>query len=1003
MAEAQENVVTEKTLNKSEKQNSAKFELARTMFASLCKNSLSFFVYFFCFILFPVFFIHSSLTIYFETNTEKLRQTKLAEMSEAMAYMEKYSNNKRYFHFILSKIAECAQTTDNPVEYIKYNINNLKTKYPNSFKFVVWDNNGKVIKEISDKIGYSYILNKLYETLFQVSKVLKKDITTRVSNIEIVKKNVNIIQPFLGRIFIPENLKYPLYNNLSSGPFLTELGEDLSLVWFSINEKISFLCFISKDLINDFSGLKKITNKLNQKSSDLIFGFSISPDFDKPVTFFPEKHENILSLALSTFEIAGDSIFENELAIVKMSMPQPSIRVFAYLQKTNENWNFEYKRNLWFGIFVSILLAIYCLGGFWFLYKKHFFSIRWKLTVLFLLANLAPIAVLGIIAKGFLDSKRLSLKNEIVGELEKSLREFDARYNSMLDSYSARINAAVKEISDRIGMDVIKQSEINSLAEVFKKFKASDIYLIASTSSNLFASKNNIVFNKRDESKASQKLDFMSQFGESVLAFANNKEINTSNKDIFSGMYNPNDAEIIRLYLKNIGSVVKFKFGDYFRIFYSYTFGDKINFNHNYILIIFWDKEVFQNLFIEENFKTLYKVFPDREFVIKSNVSKYFYASDDRIQEKARLILEQNLGMTEKNNGYINIDDKRLIFVSLKGTNLNDWTLLAVTSEDSINKEINLIIVKTVVAALVSLFLTMLIGHMLSLQFLKPIKNLGEAALAIGDRNFSYHVPVGDKDEFGHLNQVFNRVIEGLGDFEVARIVQESLFPGNHFDVGKFRIFGRSVVMTTLGGDYYDCFKINDDYQGIIIGDVAGHGIPAGLMMAMAKSSVLTASEEIKLDPAALTSRLHKMFFAIKNDRLKRMMTFQYFVLRVSDGHFKYTNAGHCFPVIVDGNNKTATFMDYIATPLGIGPRCRCKNQEFDLLEGQSLVLYTDGIVEANNAEGEQYGYDRYKACLPEHYDSDPKTFYYNLYNKVYKNWSPKPDDDLTLILVNRE
>lgn len=214
MAEAQENIVTEKELNKIKKHNSAKSELARTMFSSLCKYSLSFFVYFFCFILFPVFLLHCLLTNYFETSSENLRQIKLAQMSEAMEYMEKYSNNKRYFHYILSKIAECAQDSDNPVEYLKININNLKSKYPNKFQFVVWDNNGKVIKDLCDKNGYSYVLNKLYDTLFQVSKDLKKNISTRVSNLEIVKKNMNIFRTFLGRIFIPENLKYPLYNNL---------------------------------------------------------------------------------------------------------------------------------------------------------------------------------------------------------------------------------------------------------------------------------------------------------------------------------------------------------------------------------------------------------------------------------------------------------------------------------------------------------------------------------------------------------------------------------------------------------------------------------------------------------------------------------------------------------------------------------------------------------------------------------------------------------------------
>ena len=615
MAEAQENIVTEKELNKIKKQNSAKSELARTMFSSLCKYSLSFFVYFFCFILFPVFLLHCLLTNYFETSSENLRQIKLAQMSEAMEYMEKYSNNKRYFHYILSKIAECAQDSDNPVEYLKININNLKSKYPNKFQFVVWDNNGKVIKDLCDKNGYSYVLNKLYDTLFQVSKDLKKNISTRVSNLEIVKKNMNIFRTFLGRIFIPENLKYPLYNNLSSGPFLTELGEDLSFVWYSINDKISFLCFISNDLIKDFSGLNKVTNKLSQNSSDIIYGFSISPNIDKPATFFPDKYEYPLSLALTTFENAGDSIFENDVAIVKMSMPQPSIRIFAYFQKTEKNWNFEYKRNFWFGIFIYILLAIYCFVVFWFLYKKHFFSIRWKLTALFLLANLAPISVLGFIAKGFLDSKRLSLKNEIVSELEKSLREFDARYDSLLDSYTSRLNAEVQDISNKIGENAIQQSEINSLENLFNTYDASDIYLVASSG--------NIILNKRDETKASQKLEFMGSLGESILSFANKKIINSKHRDVFSNMFNPEDAEMIRLYLKNIGSVVEFKFGDYYRIFYSYTFGDKLKFNHNYMLIIFWEKEVFQNIFIKENLNTLYNISSDIQFFIKSNSSNY--------------------------------------------------------------------------------------------------------------------------------------------------------------------------------------------------------------------------------------------------------------------------------------------------------------------------------------------------------------------------------------------
>lgn len=65
--------------------------------------------------------------------------------------------------------------------------------------------------------------------------------------------------------------------------------------------------------------------------------------------------------------------------------------------------------------------------------------------------------------------------------------------------------------------------------------------------------------------------------------------------------------------------------------------------------------------------------------------------------------------------------------------------------------------------------------------------------------------------------------------------------------------------MTTLGGDYYDCLQINKEHWGLVI-DVAGHGVPAGLMMAIAKASVLMAPESEKMDAAILTSRLHRMF-----------------------------------------------------------------------------------------------------------------------------------------------
>lgn len=963
-------------------------------FSLYFQKFLTSFVIVFCFLIFPVFLAHTILDAYFISKLDNLKIAKLSEMDNSIDYLNKYSNNYKYFHYLLSTISDYAQKADNPEEYLKININNLKNKYPDSFQFFVWDKNGKLVKEISDKTPYSYVLNKIYESLYEVTNAVIINPNVKVSSLKTVKKNINILQRFFGRIFIAENLKKPISNGNDSGPLMSDLGYDFSFVWFSIKEKASFLCFISSKLLNDFNGLRKISANLS-KNTDIIYGFSTSPDYEKPLSVFPAKYESELALALASFENGGDSVFENEKSIVKMFMPQPNVRTFCFMPKADEIWNYKEFRNIYVGIFSFILLSIYSLLGFWFLYKKHFISISWKLTALFLIANLIPISILVFITIKYIDNKRISLKNEITDDLERTMRDFDLQYNYSFERFTSKICSIAEKISQKIGNDSIKESEIKKISSIYDELSPSALFLIASSGEIL-------VSQKGDTTTFSS--GFVSTLGKTSLDYLNNRptpKVELDEKDVFASVFEVETSEFYKSFLKNIGKVSIFFLGHLKQLFFFYTFGRNDIDNNNYLLMIIWNNEVFQKIFLNENYNNLCKLYSGADFYIKTNLDNTYYGSLNS-GNKIKAILEKNFGNTDKLTGNIEINGKNNVFICIKGKNLENVTMMGVYPEYLINKSIYTYIIQVVLGALISLMLTIIIGQLLTLQFLKPIDNIGKAANAINVHNFSYRVPIGDKDEFGRLSQVFNRVIEGLEDFEVAKIVQESLLPGNNFNAGEFDIFARTVVMTTLGGDYYDCFKINDDYLGIIIGDVAGHGIPAGLMMAMAKSAVLSAPEEIKIDPTALTARLHKMFFSIKNERLKRMMTFQYFVLNVKENHFIYTNAGHCFPIIFDNNTQKASFRDYIATPLGIGPKCRCKNQDFILEKGQSLILYTDGIVEANNAEKEQFGYDRFLECLPKNYDINPKNFYYNLYDKVYKNWVASIDDDLTLIIINR-
>ena len=961
------------------------------------KNSINkiinLFVIFFCFILFPALLFYFSLDFIFERNKDKIRESRLLEMNEKLEYLNKYSNNKRYFHFLLSKISFYAQRVENPEIYIEKNINNLKKKYPDKIQFIVWNSEGKVINKLSDRINFSYILKKLYLSLKEVTNKLAVDYSFSISNLDSIKNNYNMFRSFFGKVYISENLRLPLSRGFDAGPFLTELGHGLTYAWYSINDKISILCFLSDELLAGFSGLGKISEELNNNDNIFITGYSINQNYTDPVSVFPKKYYSELQMALTSFVNAGNSIFENDKALVKMSMPEPSIITFCFLPKTDSIWNYESNRNIWFQILFSVLLLFYVLWGIFYYYKRHFFSIRWKLSALFLFANLAPISVIGLIAADYLESQRLSIKSEIVSELEKSVRELETRYRSLIDDYSLRLNYTVSEVAKTIGNNTIQKPEIEKLKKLYDDFNAFELYIVASNSQ--------MIDYKRDENKAKQRISYVTNLGKSILDYANdksNKLNNNSDKKVSKQV----DTEYLRVFINNLGVVSDFNIGDIARIYFSYIFGDRINYNNNnYVFLMFWDREYLQNLFLRETYKTLYKVIPDARFFFKSNISNNSYG-DIELEKVFNSVLQSRSGIDKKVVGTTDLFKEKYIYVCVNGNVLKDWMLVAAYPEEKINSIIRLIVIQIIAGVFLSILLTFIIIHFLSLHFLNPIHRLGEAALAIENRNFSYKIPVSDQDEFGHLEDVFNHVIEGLADFEVAKIVQESLFPSNKLLLQPFEIFGKSTVATTLGGDYYDYFKINDKYLGIVIAKVSVKGIPAGLIMAMAKSVILSSSEEIKLNPSKLAAKLNKMFLSLEGKSLNHVMTFQYFVLDVNNGLLVSVNAGHCSPVIFDSKTNITKCIDYISPPLGESIDSKYENYEFSLLEKQSLILYTDIVKEGLNNFSRSLDNEGFYNYLKLSHDYDSEKYYNNIFN-IFYNSDSQILFDITLVIVNRD
>ena len=294
----------------------------------------------------------------------------------------------------------------------------------------------------------------------------------------------------------------------------------------------------------------------------------------------------------------------------------------------------------------------------------------------------------------------------------------------------------------------------------------------------------------------------------------------------------------------------------------------------------------------------------------------------------------------------------------------------------------------------------MIFGH----SFIFPLNQLFKGAIAVETHQAGIQIPDLGEDEFGEIGRLFNRSIGELEELAVASIVQSRLMPEHTIDAGIFDIYGKTVSMADLGGDYFDYFSVDDDHFAVMLGDVAGHGVGASLIMAMAKAGIICCQQNHS-QPVAVIRDLHRMICTTRSKTQKKVMTFQYLYLDKKSGKGKYANAGGCSPMLVNSSEASVTELTLTAPVLGGFKNARFSEINLQLQKNEALVFYTDGIIESKNPAGNELGYENFKTMLLQSWNNNASDFYKNIF-RAYLKWidSAPPQDDMTLIVVvNKE
>lgn len=259
----------------------------------------------------------------------------------------------------------------------------------------------------------------------------------------------------------------------------------------------------------------------------------------------------------------------------------------------------------------------------------------------------------------------------------------------------------------------------------------------------------------------------------------------------------------------------------------------------------------------------------------------------------------------------------------------------------------------------------------------------GQAAVAI--TNAMYHQEVLQKQKLER-------------DLQIARTVQESFLPQELPKKTGYQFAAHYDSAQEVGGDFYDFIPLSEDQLAILMGDVSGKGVPAALFMArlMSDFRFVSLSED---DPKDILAKVNDIL--VRRSRRGMFVTIIYIILDMLKGRITYSSAGHLPPLLVKANGKVHKLVSETGVPLGIAEGQVFAQDTLPLEEGDVLLLYTDGLLEARNSKKQEFGFNRIEKALKEHRGLSAGEIEKELYSSVMEFVKDTPQhDDLTYIVI---
>lgn len=270
---------------------------------------------------------------------------------------------------------------------------------------------------------------------------------------------------------------------------------------------------------------------------------------------------------------------------------------------------------------------------------------------------------------------------------------------------------------------------------------------------------------------------------------------------------------------------------------------------------------------------------------------------------------------------------------------------------------------------------------------------LAGAAGLVTRREVSYSY----EDLAPHVRRIIER--ERIkAEIDAANRIQGALLPASEPDLDGATVASHYRAASEIGGDYFDFLPLPGGRMGVAFGDVAGHGLTSGIIMAMAKSALLV---QIGYDSAPANVMHVLNDTVIKTAPRRMLMTFFYGVLDPTAQSLTFSSAGHLDPYVWRASEKRLEALSSWGFPLGVRRRDPFAEHEVQFEAGDRMILYSDGFIEAVDDDGEPFGFDRFEQVIRTSGAKSAEDIRRSLLDAVKKfTRSRPPEDDQTLVVI---